>query len=220
MRDSAVQPRARLPPEIRPIAPRLAEFSMKQKTSRGIPESKWSLPLEDRDHIQGSINAELLLLEYGDYQCPYCGEAYYEVKALQKRLGDRLCFAYRNFPLVDSHPHAEHAAEAAEAAHAQGKFWPMHDALFENQPKLDDQHLARYAAELGLDPDRLMTDLLAGAHAARIQEDLQAGARASVRGTPTFFINGALYEGEPEVDAFLDALSISLSPKSRREGRE
>src|SRR5947207_12422035 len=97
------------------------------------PKSKLTLPVAGRDHIQGAADAPIALLEYGDYECPFCGEAYPIVKAVQERLGERLCFAFRNFPLVNSHPHAEHAAEAAEAAGAQGKFWEMHDLLFQNQ---------------------------------------------------------------------------------------
>src|SRR6478672_5106907 len=92
-----------------------------------------ALPMAERDHIQGPIDARIMLLEYGDYECSYCGEAYPVVKELQQRLGERLCFAFRNFPLVNSHPHAEHAAEIAEAAGAQGRFWEMHDLLYENQ---------------------------------------------------------------------------------------
>src|SRR5215813_13182777 len=110
-----------------------------------------TLPIPDRDHIQGPIDAPILLLEYGDYECPYCGEAYPVVKAIQKRLGNRLCFAFRNFPLVNAHPHAEHAAEAAEGAAAQGRFWEMHDLLYENQHALEDTDLAGYASALGLD---------------------------------------------------------------------
>src|SRR5258708_6726667 len=100
---------------------------VKSETTNRIPPSKLVLPLADRDHVQGPINAPFALVEYGDYECPYCGEAYPIVKALQERLGDRLCFAFRNFPLANAHPHAEHAAETAEAAGAQGKFWEMHD---------------------------------------------------------------------------------------------
>ena len=174
-----------------------------------IPASKLTLPIAGRDHIQGPIDAPMTLVEYGDYECPYCGEAHYVVKAVQKRLGDRLCFAFRNFPLVNSHPHAEHAAEAAEAAHAQGKFWDMHDALFENQQALDDEDLAQYAAALDLDADRLIREIGAGMYIERIREDFQAGTRAKIDGTPAFFINGVLYEGEPEVDSFLEVLSGS-----------
>jgi len=164
------------------------------------------LPMGGRDHVQGPIDAPIALLEYGDYECPYCGDAYPVVKAIQERLGDRLCFAFRHFPLVNSHPHAEHAAEAAEAAGMQGKFWEMHDTLYENQTALDDESLARYAADLGLDA-RLISEVAAGAHAARVREDFQSGARGGVNGTPTFFINGVRYDGALDVDALLTALT-------------
>ena len=180
---------------------------MKLEKTSAIPQSKLTLPIEGRDHIQGPIDAPMTLLEYGDYQCPYCGEAHPVVQAVQKRLGNRLCFAYRNFPLVDSHAHAEHAAEAAEAADGQGKFWEMHDLLFENQEALRDEDLGRYARAAGLDAKELIAEVRAGAHAVRIEEDLRAGERANVNGTPTFFVNGAFFEGEPEVEAFLEALA-------------
>src|SRR5258708_37421543 len=136
-----------------------------------------TLPVAGHDHIQGPIDAPIALVEYGDYQCPYCGDAHPVVKAIQERLGDRLCFAFRNFPLNTMHPHAEHAAEAAEAAGAQGRFWEMHDILFENQNALEDDDLAEYAAALGLDAKRLMGEVLSGAHAGRVREDFRGGAR-------------------------------------------
>jgi len=180
---------------------------MKSESISSIPKSKLTLPIEGRDHVQGPVDAPIILLEYGDYECPYCGDAYPVVKVIQERLGDRLCFAFRNFPLVNAHPHAEHAAEAAEAAAAQGKFWEMHDALFENQTALDDEDLAQYATDLGLDAGRLISEVVAGAHATRLQEDFRSGARGGVNGTPTFFINGVRYEGPPDVDALLPALT-------------
>src|SRR5437016_7947654 len=103
------------------------------------------LPVGSRDHIRGPLTASITLTEYGDYECPYCGEAYPIIKAIQERLGDRLCFAFRNFPLFKSHPHAQHAAEAAEAAGAQGQFWEMHDLLYAHQQALKDKNLAEYA---------------------------------------------------------------------------
>ena len=180
---------------------------MKTDSASTIPSSKLGLPVAKRDHVQGPIEAPMSLLEYGDYQCPYCGEAYPIIKAVQERLGDKLCFAFRNFPLVNSHPYAEHAAEAAEAAAAQGKFWPMHDLLFEHQDALDDESLAEYAGSLGLDARRLMAEVLADAHAARIRDDLKSGARGGVNGTPTFFVNGLLFDGEPDVEALVAALT-------------
>jgi protein-disulfide isomerase len=168
---------------------------------------KSALPMPDRDHIQGPIDAPIALVEYGDYECPYCGEAYPIVKAIQERLGDRLCFAFRNFPLVNSHQYAEHAAEAAEAAGAQGRFWEMHDLLYENQDALEDEYLARYAATLGLDAERLIKEVLAGTHTARVREDFRSGARLGVNGTPSLFINGVRYDGGPDVEELLTALT-------------
>jgi protein-disulfide isomerase len=180
---------------------------MKSETISSIPRSKLTLPIAGRDHVQGPMDAPVMLLEYGDYECPYCGAAYPVVKAIQERLGDRLCFAFRNFPLNNMHPYAEHAAEAAEAAGAQGKFWQMHDALFENQDALDDESIAEYAEALGLDARRLIGEVLAGAHTTRVREDFRSGARGGVNGTPTFFINGVRYDGAPDVDALLAALT-------------
>lgn len=172
-------------------------------------KTKPTLPMEGRDHIQGSIKAPVALVEYGDYECPYCGEAHPLVKAVQQRLGNRLCFAFRNFPLANMHPHAEHAAEAAEAAGAQGRFWEMHDLLFENQGALDDADLEEYASTLGLDSRQLIEEVRGGAHAARIREDFRGGARNGVNGTPTFFINGERYDGDLSEEALLEALGES-----------
>ena len=181
----------------------------------GMPKSddgaKLVLPLAGRDHIQGAVEAPSKLVEYGDYECPYCGEAYAMVKAIQERMGDRLCFAFRNFPLVNAHPHAEHAAEAAEAAGVQGRFWEMHALIFENQRALEDEDLSEYAAEVGLDADRLIADVLAGKHSARVREDIRSGARDGVDGTPTFFVNGVRYDGEVDVDSLVAALKQSHS---------
>ncbi|HLX69086.1 MAG TPA: DsbA family protein [Verrucomicrobiae bacterium] len=174
-----------------------------------VAKSNPTLPIEGHDHIQGSIKAPVALVEYGDYECPYCGQAYPIVKAVQKRLGNRLCFAFRNFPLANMHPHAEHAAEAAEAAAAQGRFWEMHDLLYENQVALDDADLEEYASTLGLDSQRLMEEVRSGAHTARIREDFRGGARNGVNGTPTFFINGERYDGELSEEALLEALGES-----------
>jgi protein-disulfide isomerase len=184
---------------------------MKTETITSIPASKAGLPIAGRDHIQGPIAAAITLVEYGDYQCPFCGEAYPIVKAVQERLGDRLCFAFRNFPLVNAHPNAEHAAEAAEAAGAQGKFWEMHDLLFENQDALEDENLAAYATALGLDAKRLLTEVQASAHLPRVREDFKSGARGGVNGTPTFFVNGERYDGPPGVHALVAALTQSAA---------
>ena len=166
-----------------------------------------TVPLAGHDHVQGPIDAPFALVEYGDYQCPYCGAAYPMIKAIQKHLGNKLCFAFRNFPLATMHEYAQHAAEAAEAAGAQGKFWEMHDTLFENQNALDDEDLAGYAAEIGLDAKRLIGEVLSGAYTKRVREDFRGGARNGVNGTPTFFVNGVRYDGEPTAEGIMAALT-------------
>ena len=169
--------------------------------------SKSLSPVKGHDHIHGTKNAPYVLVEYGDYQCPYCGEAHEVVKEIQERLGNKLCFVYRNFPLVDIHEHAEHAAEAAEAAAAQGRFWEMHNLLFENQNALGDEDLAAYATKLGLDAKRLIADVRSGAHAARIKQDLISGEQNGVNGTPAFFVNGKPYEDEPTAENLIAAFT-------------
>jgi protein-disulfide isomerase len=175
--------------------------------SERIPRTKRTIPLAGYDHIQGSINAPIKLLEFGDYECPVCAEIYPLIKAIQKQLGDDLCFAFRNFPLTKIHPHAEHAAEAAEAAGAQGNFWGMHDQLFENQEALDDTDIALYATALGLDARQLITEVLRGVYSDRIREDFMSGVRGGVNGTPTFFVNGARYDGPRVLADMLAALA-------------
>jgi protein-disulfide isomerase len=163
-------------------------------------------PLSARDHIQGSPDAGIVLLEYGDYECPYCGAAYPIVKELQHRLKGKLGFAFRNFPLANAHPHAELAAEAAEAAAAQGKFWEMHDALYENQSALEPENLAEYGSALGLDMGRFTREMNEHVYAPRVREDFRSGVRSGVNGTPTFFINGERYNGAYDVHSMLAAL--------------
>lgn len=166
-----------------------------------------NLPDQTRDHIQGPIDAPVALLEYGDYECPFCGEAQLIVREIQRRLGDALCFAFRHFPLTNVHPHAEHAAEAAEAAGEQGNFWAMHETLFANQDALDDESLVQYAAALGLDEIRLIQQVISSAYAGRIREDFKSGVRAGVNGTPCFFINGKRYDGSRALEPLLAAVS-------------
>ena len=151
-------------------------------------------PVSPRDHIQGPPTAPVTLVEYGDYECPYCGAAYPIVKEVQRRLGERLRFVFRNFPLTNAHPHAEHAAEAAEAAGAQDKFWEMHDELYEHQRALGLSHLVALAGNLGLDSEQVASDLKSHAHAPRVREDFMSGVRSGVNGTPTFFLNGVRHD--------------------------
>jgi protein-disulfide isomerase len=163
-------------------------------------------PVSERDHIEGDSQAPVTLVEYGDYECPHCGRAYPIVKEVQRRLGTRLRFVFRNFPLTQMHPHAEHAAEAAESAAAQGKFWAMHDALFENQHALDDANLLQLAEELGLDGQPFSTDMSEHHYAPRVREDVMSGIRSGVNGTPTFFVNGVRYDDSWDVDTLTAAV--------------
>jgi protein-disulfide isomerase len=177
------------------------------KSDLPVAARRLTYPVPHRDHIQGPTNAPVALLEYGDFECPICGEIYPVIKAIQQELGDGLCFAYRHFPLANVHPHSESAAEAAEAAAAQDSFWSMHDLLFENQSALEDQNLAHYASMLELDVPRFMTELLAGTYRRRVREDFSFGARGGVNGTPSFFINGERYDGARGLDPLLAALT-------------
>jgi protein-disulfide isomerase len=150
----------------------------------------------------------MVLVEYGDYQCPYCGAAYPIVKKVQKELGTKLRFVFRNFPITNAHPYAQWAAETAEAAATQGKFWQMHDYLYENQGSLGDEaFFARYEEKLKLDSTKLNRDVAQQAHSARIQEDYMSGIRSGVNGTPTFFINGVRYDGYPGFVQLVAALN-------------
>jgi protein-disulfide isomerase len=161
---------------------------------------------DDRDHIQGPANAAVTLVEYGDYECPYCGAAYPIVKRIQRQMADRLRFVFRNFPITTSHPHAEAAAESAEAAAAQGRFWEMHDRLFENQRQLTDADLRSYAEAIGLDLDAFDVELAKHAHADRVREDFMSGVRSGVNGTPTFFINGVRHDASFDFATLLEAI--------------
>jgi protein-disulfide isomerase len=174
-----------------------------------------TLPVSDRDHAQGPSTAPVTLVEYGDYECPYCGAAYPIVKEIQRRLGDKLRFVFRNFPITTAHPHAEHAAEAAEAAGAQGRFWEMHDYLFEHQRALGDDKLEEYAAAVGLDVERWDADMEEQVYAERVREDFMSGVRSGVNGTPTFFINGQRHNGSYDVDTLLAAIEAAISEGSR-----
>ena len=163
-------------------------------------------PVGDRDHVRGSATAPVTLVEYGDFECPYCGRMYSVLKVLRETMGDQLRFVYRHFPLDSVHPHARHAAEAAEAAADQGRFWEMHDLLYENQDDLDYEALGRHAAELGLDMTRFEADMAERRHASRVREDRLDGERAGAEGTPTLFINGARYEGSLDLEGLLAAV--------------
>jgi protein-disulfide isomerase len=154
-----------------------------------------ALPVGTRDHVQGSLYAPVTLLEYGDYQCPYCAQAYVSIKAVQRELGRSLRFAFRNFPLTTIHPEAEGAAEMAEIAAEHGKFWEMHDMLYEHHDALGAEDLLAYAEALGLEPREVYEALNQHTTEPRVREDFMSGVRSGVNGTPTFFINEFRYDG-------------------------
>src|ERR671911_211942 len=164
-----------------------------------------------RDHVRGGADAPLTLVEYGDFQCPYCGEAYPVVQELLERFGEQLRFVFRHMPLPDLHPRAPFAAEAAEAAGAQGRFWEMHDRLFEHQLQLDDDELRDHAEAVGVDDAaRFDAELRERVYQARVAEDLESGARSSVPSTPRFFVNGLIHLGSASYAQPFEAIGAQL----------
>jgi protein-disulfide isomerase len=168
--------------------------------------SKLKIAVSSNDHIQGNKDAALELVEYGDYQCPHCGHAYPIVKSIQKKMGNKLKFVFRNFPLAESHPNAVNAAVASEAAALQNKFWEMHDHLFEFQSRLDDTSLIKYAGQLKLDVTQFEQDFEKPELIQKVDADFESGVRSGVNGTPSFFINGEKYEDSWDEETFLSYL--------------
>ena len=163
------------------------------------------------DHTQGDSEAACTLVEYGDYQCPHCGRAYPIVKRVQKHFGKRLRFVFRNFPLNEIHPQAEAAAETAEFAGTQGKYWEMHDALFENQSRFSPPFFEDLAQKFGLDPLALREALVTEKQRAHVRSDFMSGARSGVNGTPTFFINGDRHDGSWDYQDLVEAIDAALA---------
>ncbi len=185
---------------------------MHSKTPRGEQEIvALAVPVGEGDHAQGPTTAPATLVEYGDFECPNCRKAYPIVKEMLRRFGPRLRLVYRHFPLTQLHEHAQHAAEVAEAAAAQGKFWEMHDRLFERQFALEDDHLISYAAELGLDAARVERELAAHTHEARVRDDFMGGVKSGANATPTFFVNGVRYDGRWDAEPLAAALERAMS---------
>ena len=180
-----------------------------KKTKRPFKkESKDLINVDvETEHIQGSIDSPISLIEYGDYECPYTGMAYPIVKEIMKRFKNKIYFVFRNFPLNDIHPHAQHAAEAAEAAAAQNKFWQMHDYLFEHQKALDDGHLLQYAKKTRLDLNKFKKEMAGHVYAPLIEKSLKIGIDHGVEGTPTFLVNSKRYEGSWDLETFSDFLN-------------
>ncbi|HEY5303447.1 MAG TPA: thioredoxin domain-containing protein [Acidimicrobiales bacterium] len=169
-----------------------------------------SIPVGPDDHSSGPLDAQLTVIEYGDYQCPYCGQAYPIVERLRAEFADSMRFVFRNLPLAEVHPNAEAAAEVAEAVGVQGKFWEIHDQLFENQNDLSAAALLRYVEEVGADV-KLATQVIAdGIARRRVESDLEGAIRSGANGTPTFFINGERYDGSWLYQPFADHLTHLL----------
>jgi protein-disulfide isomerase len=171
----------------------------------------------DRDHIRGSARAPVTLVEYGDYQCPYCGQAEVVIRELLVSFGDDLRYVWRHLPLNDVHPDAQMAAEAAEAAGAQGAFWEMNDKLIEHQDALTQPNLARYAEELNLDVERFWDELRRREHAPRVAEDVASADASGVVGTPSFFINGRRHQGAYDTETLTKAVRTARSRARLRE---
>ncbi len=176
--------------------------------------SNLTIPVNrNRDYISGPDTAPITLVEYGDYECPYCGQAYPIIKQIQEYFGDNIRFVFRNFPLTQVHPHAQRAAEAAEEAGDQNKFWNMHDYLYEHQQALDDKHLEKYAKIIELDLERFDEDMKNHVHVPKIREDFLSGIQSGVNGTPSFYINGTRYDGSWDFDTLMQILTSTIDKR-------
>jgi protein-disulfide isomerase len=186
-------------PPLRPVRSRGRGVASNQSMSN------LAKPVTAEDHAQGPSNAPVTLVEYGDYQCPSCGDAFPIVKQLQEHFGERLRFVFRNYPLPQ-HPYAEHAAEAAEFAASHGKFWEMHDLLYGHQSNLRDAELLRLAKHAGLKPEELTEALERDTYEARVQADVESGDASGVQGTPSFYINGREHAGDYDFESLVEAI--------------
>ena len=170
-----------------------------------------AVPVSHLDHILGTATARVTVVEYGDFECPNCGQAYPAVKILRNHFGENMRFVFRHFPLREVHPHAELAAESAETAGAQGKFWPMHDLLFENQLHLKTGSLKRYAEKAQLDLERYDYEMGDHVYLQRVHEHIDGGIRSRVRATPTFFVNGVLRDVSFGLEHLQQAIEAELA---------
>jgi protein-disulfide isomerase len=177
-------------------------------------EYQLTSPVDKVDHVLGPQWAAVTVVEYGDFECPNCKQAASAVKLLLERFEDQVRFAFRHFPLEEVHPHALLAAQAAEAAGAQGKFWEMHDLLFENQTHLSAHHLRSYAERLELDMARFTAELDDAVYLQRVREHMETGRKSGVHATPTFFVNGRIQDVSFGLRALFDAVEAVLNRSS------
>ena len=164
------------------------------------------MEVSERDHIKGPPTAPVTLVEYGDYGCPYCAQAYLIIREVQERLGPKLRFVFRNFPITKLRPLSYKVALAAEGAAAQNMFWEMYDYLFKHGQTNTVENLMQAAASLGLEVDRFNREFLEWTHSDHLDEDIESGKSSGVAKTPTFFINGDRYDGPLDLDSLLSAL--------------
>jgi protein-disulfide isomerase len=175
-----------------------------------LDSPRLTVPIGPEDHTSGPPTARVTLVEYGDYECPFCGMAHPVVKQLLRLLEDDMLFAFRHFPLSQIHPHALDAAIAAEAAGAQGRFWEMHELLFTHQDRLAPRDLLVLARGLDLDLEQFAEDLTQRRYEARVRRDFMSGVRSGVNGTPTFFINGVRHNGSWDLESLLDGIRAAI----------
>lgn len=185
-----------------------------------IGGSKLTVAVGDRDHILGNEQARVTLVEYADLECPHCRDVSPVIRELRARLGDRLRYVFRHFPLKSTHTHAQMAAEAVECAGTQGKFWEMLDFVFTHQGALEERHLIEYASRLGLDVDLFTQELKENVYAQRVEEDVQSGIQSGVNSTPTFFINGVRYDGPWDLESLIEAIEKPLGVQVRMLAQE
>src|SRR5579859_1471700 len=181
-------------------------------TGTRTPEPRLAVPVGSDDHSIGPDNASITLVEYGDFECSYCAQAAGAVRELRRLFADNVRFVFRNMPLTELHPHAERAAEAAEAAALQGRFWEMHDLLFEHRTDLSDAALLRYAAQAGANASAVAEALRLGTARTKVERDVGGAIRSGVTGTPTFFVNGTRYDGSWSLEPFAEYFRGRLRP--------
>ena len=177
--------------------------------------ARLKVPVTPHDHIRGPADAAVTLIEYGDYECPYCGAGDEMVRELQKHFPGRLRSVFRHFPLYEVHLNAEAAAQGAELAAAHGRFWEMHESLYQNQERLGLPLLFELAKDLGLPEAELRRVLDTGEYAPKIRDEARGGVRSGVNGTPTFFIDEQRFDGPLTFDGFVAAIESRLDPKSK-----